>query len=246
MFSVINTPKYSISILSERNRRKSDQRIARLTKFLYPGKSLLRICSTLYGQIMFLKWLLDCPPSRKTPSYRHFSTRQELWIFIVEKLRHRDIGYVLEFGVANGDGTRFWLANLNDIAYHGFDCFTGMPENYRQVPKGVFDLNGHPPPQISDTRVIWHIGLVQETLLGFEIPSDRPKLVLFDLDLYGPTSFALKKVIPHLRHSDLIFFDEAWDDAEGVVARDFFAKSKNMRLMASATGCMVLEFIGED
>jgi len=194
---------------------------------------------------MFLQWLQECAPGRKSSSYEHFSTREELWRFIVEQLRYRDIGHVLEFGVANGNGTRFWLANLNDIAYHGFDCFTGMPDDYRQVPKGVFDLEGHPPPQISDTRVVWHIGLVEETLRGFEIPSDRPKLVLFDLDLYGPTLFALSKVVPYLRQSDIIFFDEAWDDAEGVVARDFFTNSASLRLMASATGCMALEFIGE-
>jgi len=197
----------------------------------------------LYGHIEFLQWLEGWGPSRKFSGYKHFPTREELWSFIIEQSRLREIGHVIEFGVANGDGTRFWLANLDDICYHGFDCFTGMPDNYRQVPRGVFDLEGS-PPQISDSRVAWHIGLIEETLDGFKMPTNRPKLVLFDLDLYSPTLFALSRVVPYLRHSDIVFFDESWDDAEGVVARDFFAKCTELRLIASATGCMALEFVG--
>lgn len=112
-----------------------------------------------------------------------------------------------------------------------------------KYPKECLTLRVTPPPQISDPRVVWHVGLVENTLNDFSIPRDRPKLLPFDLDLYGPTQLALSKVVPHLGNSDLIFFDEAWDDAEGVVARDFFARYANLRLMASATGCMALEFV---
>ena len=235
--------KYSLSLLSDVSRRNSDKRIARLTNFLHPSKRLLRICSTMYGHIDFLDWLNELPRDKKCPTYQHFATRQQLWLYLAEELRIRKPGYVLEFGVANGDGTRFWLKHLEEISYHGFDCFTGMPQKYRQVPKGVFNLFGMPPSHVSDARVTWHVGLVEDTLPHFEIPTDHPKLLLFDLDLYSPTSFALAKVEPYLKPSDIVYFDEAWDDAEGVVARNLVTNSKNVRLLASATGCMAIEFI---
>lgn len=236
--------KYPIELLSNRNRYKGDVLIKRLSTILRPIEPLLRICATLYGHMSFLNWLTQESSSKRHPDYKHFATRQQLWEFLVLSSSMQDVGFVFEFGVANGDGTRFWLERLNHISYHGFDCFTGMPEKYRQVPKGVFDLDGN-PPDISDSRVSWHIGFVEDTVGGFEFPDTSSRFFIFDLDLYGPTNFVLSKVEQSLKFGDILYFDEAWDDAEGIIARDFFIKSNNVQLLGSATGCMALIILND-
>jgi hypothetical protein len=232
--------KFPLSLLSEKARQKEDLRISRLCKALQPLKGLLRMCSTLYGHISFVEWLDLVPKQKKASAYQHFKSRRQLWNFLLNVVKSEGIQYVFEFGVANGDGARFWLANLTEIKYHGYDCFLGMPENYRQVPKGVFSLNGI-PPEIADPRVTWHVGYVEDTLTLLDIPDDQPCLFLFDLDLYSATNFCVQIIAKRLKRSDILYFDEAWDDAEGVVAREFLSKSKDLRLLASATGCMALQ-----
>ena len=232
--------KFPIALLSFRNRYKSDVRIYRLTMIMRPLASVFRICSTLYGHLSFINWLNSLPPSRKHPDYLHLATRQDLWEFLANNELVQDAGFFFEFGVANGDGTKFWLERLGQVEYHGFDCFTGMPEDYRQVPKGVFDMSGAPPPDINDARVTWHIGNVEDTVSAFHFPDSASRIFLFDLDLYHPTKFVLSKIKPTLRKGDVLYFDEAWDDAEGIVARDFFDRSTNTQILSSGTGCVAM------
>lgn len=68
-------------------------------------------------------------------------------------------------------------------------------------------------PPITDTRVIWHVGDVEQELPKLEIVSG-PKIVLFDLDIYEPTLFAWKTLSPYLSSGDLLYFDEGFDEDE--------------------------------
>jgi hypothetical protein len=230
---------YPISLLSLKARLKSDRLLSLLVKFVRFAPWFFRGISTIYEHAAFNQWLKATSPHRRHSVYQHFSSRNDLWCFMAAYLKAKPYTHIFEFGVANGDGARFWLDALENIEYHGFDCFTGMPEQYRHIPARVFDLGGNPPP-IRDSRVHWHVGLVQTTLKEFAFPNAESRLFLFDLDLYGPTLFALSVLLPNMRSGDLIYFDEAFDNAEGVVARHFFETTTEAQIFGSATGCMAV------
>ena len=123
----------------------------------------------------------------------------------------------LEFGVAWGCATNWWLCRLRgrDVVWHGFDRFTGLPRAWREHQEGAFDAGGKPPP-INDERVRWHIGDVEDTLGAVDLVAvrDAQWLVLFDLDIYEPTAFAWEVISAHLRPGDIIYLDEAMDPEE--------------------------------
>lgn len=231
--------KYPISLLNLKARRASDQRLNLLVKGVALAPSIFRMVSTIHEHYAFLKWLNGFSLDRRHPGYRQFKTRQQLWDFLAKHLRQFSDTHIFEFGVANGDGARYWLGALENVSYHGFDCFTGMPAQYRQVPAGVFNLGGR-PPDINDHRVTWHVGLIEKTLPGFAVPRTPHRMFIFDLDLYEPTLQALETLRSVFQPGDLLYFDEAFDNAEGVAARSFFETENNFVLFGSATGCMTL------
>jgi hypothetical protein len=126
--------------------------------------------------------------------------------------------HVLEFGVAFGHGTSWWLRH-HDVAlivtWDGFDRFAGLPQSWRQLPAGTYDARGR-TPRIRDNRIVWHPGDVEDTMATMDerrIASGR-RFVLFDLDLYHPSKIAWEWLRPHLRPGDILYFDEAYDDDE--------------------------------
>jgi hypothetical protein len=70
---------------------------------------------------------------------------------------------------------------------------------------------GGAPPNIPDPRVTWHVGRLEETLPSVTIDFESPLCVLFDLDLYEPSAFALERLEGELKPGDLLYFDEAYD-----------------------------------
>ena len=128
---------------------------------------------------------------------------------------------VLEFGVAWGYATNYWLSkNGSGIQlWHGFDCFTGLPRSWRDLDAGAFDAEGS-PPNIIDPRVVWHIGDVEEQLPLLTIDNNS-KLILFDLDLFEPTEFAWLHLRKSLNRGDIVYFDEGFDIDERKVIEDY-------------------------
>ena len=124
-----------------------------------------------------------------------FGRREKLWERLAQRLDPNRRLVVLEFGVAWGYSTNWWLCRLagRDVVWHGFDRFTGNPRGYRQLGQGAFDAGGK-PPAIEDERVRWHVGDVQDTLGEVDLAAARDAqwLVLFDLGFYEPTAFAWK------------------------------------------------------
>ncbi|MEI7715375.1 MAG: class I SAM-dependent methyltransferase [Mycobacterium sp.] len=124
---------------------------------------------------------------------------------------------MLEFGVAHGYATNWWLNRLGqNVVWHGFDRFTGLPRAWKDFEKGAFSNDGE-PPEITDPRVHWHPGDVEDTLNTVDISLHREGaqwMVLFDLDIYEPTAFAWGLIQEHIRPGDIIYFDEAGDDDE--------------------------------
>jgi hypothetical protein len=78
-----------------------------------------------------------------------------------------------EFGVAWGYLTLWWTKRLKTSGskWHGFDRFTGLPRKWEALPEGAFSANGI-TPEISDERIMWHVGDVEKTI--HELPKTSP------------------------------------------------------------------------
>lgn len=157
-----------------------------------------------------------------------FSRREKLWEALAQRIDPNRPLVALEFGVAWGYATDWWLRRLSgrDVVWHGFDRFTGLPRAWREHDEGAFDAGGK-PPAITDERVRWHIGDVENTLVTVDLAAARDAqwLILFDLDIYEPTAFAWEMLKPHLRPGDLMYFDEAMDVDERRVLNEMILPS---------------------
>jgi len=117
----------------------------------------------------------------------------------------------MEFGVYKGESYAIWVKNNKNprSTFHGFDTFTGLPEDWGSVKKGTFSAGGI-LPDINDPRNHWHIGLIQDTLPVFikELSADTRKVIHIDVDLYNATLITLVLLQPLLRKGDVIIFDD--------------------------------------
>jgi hypothetical protein len=176
---------------------------------LFRGSSTLRTKASNAGQIAeYVAWQQRV--FGQLPTF--FGHQEKLYERLAQQLDPNRPLFALEFGVAHGYATNWWLQRLagRDVAWHGFDRFTGLPRAWREHDAGAFDAGGKPPP-IDDERVCWHVGDVEETVGAVDLISARDAqwLVLFDLDLYEPTAFAWEVFSAHLRPGDVIYLDEA-------------------------------------
>jgi O-methyltransferase len=157
------------------------------------------------------KW---CQTMRESNCPR-FTNREEMYGYLHHTvLCDASIDYI-EFGVAHGASLRFWCA-LNHhptSRFFGFDCFTGLPEDWRaDHPKGKFNRDGK-PPDLSDARVRFHVGLFQDSLPAF-LAAYRPanRIVIHnDGDLYSSTLYTLTMMEPIISLDTIVIFDDFWD-----------------------------------
>ncbi len=139
------------------------------------------------------------------------NSRTELIKHVVaeEKLANEEILY-LEFGVWKGDSLRVWsdLLKNSKNAFHGFDSFEGLPEDWvSDLGKGAFSTNGQ-LPNFQDPRVRLHKGWFDQTLPKFEVPNHNKLVLYIDCDLYSSTAFVLKYLESHIKAGSVVFFDE--------------------------------------
>ena len=152
--------------------------------------------------------------------HRNHKSREDVFDDIIALLQDGD--EVLEFGVAHGYTTNYFLSRTKKrITYFGFDLFTGLPTNWRNLATGAFSNNGVPPNMI-DERVSWVVGDVTQTFSpSFELNKNANHLVIFDLDLLEPTIhvFRCLSQIGVIKSGTLLYFDEAFDPDELSVIR---------------------------
>lgn len=178
---------------------------------LFRASSAIRTKGVNAGQVAdYIGWQQDrfgYPPPI-------FGRREKLWEQLAQRLDRDRPLVALEFGVAWGYATNWWLNRLvnRDLMWHGFDRFTGLPRAWREHGEGAFDAGGK-PPAIDDKRVHWHVGDVEDPLPSVDLAAARDAqwLILFDLDIYEPTALAWEVLRPYLRRDDLMYFDEAMD-----------------------------------
>ncbi len=134
----------------------------------------------------------------------------------------------LEFGVAQGSSFKWWVAHNThaDSKFHGFDTFTGLPEDWGPFKKGEMS-NDNAPPAINDSRVKFYQGLFQQTLPGFLAShpfTGNKKVIHMDADLYSATWYVLAYLHPYLKSGDIIFFDEYNCPTHEFLALDEFSR----------------------
>lgn len=140
-------------------------------------------------------------------------SREALWDMCIDNYATPDskLTYV-EFGVYKGYSIKYFASrNQNsDSQFIGLDSFEGLPENWGNMTKGTFDVDGN-IPQTNDSRTSFIRGWFQDTWpkLFDRISHDNGSelIVHYDADLYSSTLFALSK-IDGLRKSYIAIFDE--------------------------------------
>ncbi len=146
------------------------------------------------------------------PSKWDYKKRYEFyeWVLEHENLKNTPVSY-LEFGVAHGISMKWFVQQLAhpDSRLHGFDTFTGLPEDYGPFKKGAFS-SGNSFPEVNDNRVKFHQGLFQQTVPGFvaTFSNDKRNVIMMDADLHSATLYALSSLAHLLKKGDIIFFDE--------------------------------------
>ena len=177
---------------------------------------------------------------------RFLGSRELVWRELEKSLPKGEQLRVLEFGVAWGYMTNWWLTNQNHriTKWDGYDRFTGLPRSWRDLDPGTFDAGGTPPP-INDNRLTWHVGDIETTLgksLVLAPITDRNRvLYVFDLDIFEPSLHCWNVIQPFLKPGDLLYFDEAFDRDERRLIEDHVLASEiRLEAIAHSTTCLLV------
>jgi hypothetical protein len=167
--------------------------------------------------------------------------RTELFDMVGREVGDREVLY-LEFGVHEGEATRYWsklLTNPNS-KLHGFDSFEGLPEDWHsQMPKGHFSTNGR-MPVIDDERVQFFKGWFDQTLPAYQVPEHEVLVLNFDADLYSSTLCALQNLAPHIVPGTYLYFDEFPDAMHELRAfAEFCSSSPRKFVLRGATTSLI-------
>ena len=146
----------------------------------------------------------------------YFSLNQ-LWDLALKNLNQSEL--ILEFGVYSGNSINYFAARTNR-EIHGFDSFTGLPENWpgTWLDAGSFDVEGNLP--IVPKHVRLHKGWFNETLGVFlEGHTGNIALAHIDSDIYSSAKYVLGSLAPRFVPGSLVLFDEhhgyvGWENGE--------------------------------
>lgn len=124
-----------------------------------------------------------------------------------------------EFGVFTGASTNITAHSQRDtkIQVHGFDTFTGLPEDWKgHLAKGAFDQGGKFPP--IEPGVEFHKGLFSETLPGVLETNKKEKIagMNIDCDLYRGAIEAMNMSYSFWTPGTMIHFHELQQSPKSV------------------------------
>ena len=140
-----------------------------------------------------------------------FSAAQEFWKFTQQEVILKN-GLYIEVGVNVAMSTNFMASNIPDQTLHGFDTFTGLPEQMsgHNLLKGTFDRKGILPKVRKN--VVLHKGLVQQTLPLLLKKNDKQVSFLhLDCSLYSAYSDSLNLLKDRLVKGSVIIFGSYFD-----------------------------------
>jgi hypothetical protein len=96
---------------------------------------------------------------------------------------------------------------------------------------------------LSDNRISWHVGDVQDTISGLSFVPDTRKLIFFDFDLFEPTLVAWEFIKESLSSGDVLYFDEAYAKDERLVITAHILPNFEVKLIGSTTTALALKII---
>lgn len=115
-------------------------------------------------------------------------------------------GSVVELGVRFGTSARL-LQDATGLSVHGFDTFSGLPQDWHTVPRGAYSTAGVVPDL--GPMVHLHKGLFAQTLPAWVQEHRAPlRLLHVDCDLYESTAEALHLLAPLVSPGTVMLFDE--------------------------------------
>jgi len=202
--------------------------VGSLTRTIFKSSSVRRVAIDFGRAARFDSFLIA-----QNVEVKRLKSREKLYFEMINRADYltnpEESLIVLEFGVADGEGTSFWSRKIRhpQMKYVGFDSFLGLNEDWmidglKYHSKGYFARNGHPDFS-SDKRISFCVGFVEDNEDKIMEISRMPgqKFYLFDMDLYKPTKFVWELIKPLLNHGDIVYFDEAFDlEGEGLIIRD--------------------------
>lgn len=115
-------------------------------------------------------------------------------------------GLALEFGVATGTTLRIIVESLPGRDVHGFDVFSGLPEDWRTgFSTGAFAQESL--PDVPGAELV--VGMFEDTLPVFLTVHLGPVALLHvDADLYSAAVTVFEHVGPRLVAGSIVVFDE--------------------------------------
>ena len=121
-----------------------------------------------------------------------------------------DNGLFLEFGVYNGSSINILSKLGPNKIFHGFDTFTGLPEDWdlgnKKIKAGHFYLEKMPSVE---KNVILHKGLFEDTIPKWQKQyREKISFINIDCDLYSSTKTVLEHLNSQIVKDTIIRFDD--------------------------------------
>jgi len=121
-----------------------------------------------------------------------------------------DNGLFLEFGVFNGSSINILSKLRPNKIFHGFDTFTGLPEDWdlgnKKIKAGHFYLEKMPSVE---KNVILHKGLFEDTIPKWQKQyKEKISFINIDCDLYSSTKTVLEHLNSQIVKDTIIRFDD--------------------------------------
>lgn len=192
-------------------------------KFILSNLFRLEVLDRLKQNIIWRKILREnkvrfIAETKKKLNHNEFNKkiRSVVWDEIAKILGKNSKIIYIELGVWEGYSIDYFskLFTNNSSKFNGFDTFTGMPEQWRHMNVGHYDLSEN-LPKFSDNRIKLYKGIFQNTLENFlknlKVDKDTKILINFDCVLYTSTLFCLTK-IEHYFKDYYFVFDEFYGD----------------------------------
>lgn len=141
-------------------------------------------------------------------------------------------GWLLEFGVFQGESLDYFASKLPGRRLHGFDSFIGLQENWggSDKPANAFDLAGRLPKVPRNCQLV--PGWFDESLPAWLEENRGPVAFLhIDSDTYEACRTVLSLLSGRITKDTIILFDEhhgypGWRHGEYKALQEFLAANK--------------------
>lgn len=151
---------------------------------------------------------------------------------------------IVELGVFRMNTLGMININTGTHIVHGFDTFTGLPEDWKFgeghiiYKQGCFSLDGYIPNNTDKNKFI--VGKVEDTLASFLIQENKKiRFIHLDLDLYSATKTGLECIVNYIQKGTVIAIDDAyklpgWEE-HSIKALSEFIDTNNIRYESVAS-----------